>query len=81
MYGVFKNSGTRKARCFHVSLENRPQTWRVPATKGRPTLKKNDGFQLVARLELYTYVWRKGECQRDVAGDVLHAKTLSGAHH
>lgn len=20
------------------------------------------------RLELYTYVWRKGECQRDVAG-------------
>lgn len=34
-------------------------------------LKKIVDFRIPDPLELYTYVWRKGECQRDVAGSIL----------
>ncbi|CAK9095801.1 unnamed protein product [Durusdinium trenchii] len=34
-------------------------------------LKKIVDLRIPDPLELYTYVWRKGECQRDVAGSIL----------
>ena len=45
----------------------------------RTKLRSNAFLASVLRLELYTFVWRKGECQRDVAGErvlSLRPKTL-----
>ncbi|CAJ1388333.1 unnamed protein product [Effrenium voratum] len=41
-------------------------------------LKKIVDLRIPDPLELYTYVWRKGECQRDVAGNILSKVATSG---
>jgi len=41
-------------------------------------LKKIVDLRIPDPLELYTFVWRKGECQRDVAGNILSKVATSG---